>query len=382
MNLLTEIIQEGNGATLLLFPFLLALVTAFLAFPTIIFIAHAKQLVDVPDKRSVHSKTVPTLGGIGIFFAVAIVLTLSGAFLDAKLLMPVVGALIILFFLGVKDDILILSPKKKMLGQIIASLMVILITDVRITTFSGILGVESIPYFVSVGFTLFVFILIINAYNLIDGLDGLAGSVGLLVSLFYGFLFFKMQDMSLTVVSLALVGSLIPFLYFNFSKVRKIFMGDTGSMVVGFLLAFQSIAFININQLNPVAQFHLNAPIIVLAILFFPLLDTFRIFYVRVVIYKKHPFSPDKNHIHHHMLQLGLKHWQVTLVISIASTSVLIFTLMFQNLAVNLQLLVVVLIGLTMFSLPFFINYGVFHKRIKLNKILRKLNLISYSKVK
>ena len=382
MNFITNIIESGHGTTLLLFPFLLALITAFLAFPTIIFIAHAKQLVDVPDKRSVHSKTVPTLGGIGIFFAVAIVLTLSGAFLDAKLLMPIVGALIILFFLGVKDDILILSPKKKMLGQIIASLMVILITDIRITTFSGILGIGSLPYFVSIGFTLFVFILIINAYNLIDGLDGLAGSVGLLVSLFYGFLFFNTHEMSLTVVSLSVVGSLIPFLYFNFSKVRKIFMGDTGSMVVGFLLAFQSIAFININQLNPSAQFYLNAPIIVLAILFFPLLDTLRIFYVRVVILKKHPFSPDKNHIHHNMLQLGLKHWQVTLVISIASTSVLICALMVQKLNVNLQLLVVIFTGIVMFALPFFINYGVFKKRIKMNKLLRKLNLISYSRVK
>ncbi|MHA7943031.1 glycosyltransferase family 4 protein [Formosa sp. 3Alg 14/1] len=377
MNLINQIIQNGNGTTLLFFPFLLALVTAFLAFPTIIFIAHAKQLVDVPDKRSVHSKTVPTLGGIGIFFAVAIVLTLCGAFLDAKLLMPIVGALIILFFLGVKDDILILSPKKKMLGQIIAALMVILITDIRITTFSGILGLEDLPYFISIGFTLFVFILIINAYNLIDGLDGLAGSVGLLVSMFYGFLFFNMQEMSLTVVSLALVGALIPFLYFNFSKVRKIFMGDTGSMVVGFLLAFQSVAFISINQLNPMAQFHLNAPIIVLAILFFPLLDTLRIFYVRVVILKKHPFSPDKNHIHHHMLQLGLKHWQVTLVISIASTSVLIGALLAQGLNVNFQLLIVILAGLLMFSLPFFINYSVFKQRIKMNKFLKKLHLIN-----
>ncbi|WP_434037659.1 glycosyltransferase family 4 protein [Formosa sp. 4Alg 33] len=376
MNLINQIIQNGNGTTLLFFPFLLALVTAFLAFPTIIFIAHAKQLVDVPDKRSVHSKTVPTLGGIGIFFAVAIVLTLCGAFLDAKLLMPIVGALIILFFLGVKDDILILSPKKKMLGQIIAALMVILITDIRITTFSGILGLEDLPYFISIGFTLFVFILIINAYNLIDGLDGLAGSVGLLVSMFYGFLFFNMQEMSLTVVSLALVGALIPFLYFNFSKVRKIFMGDTGSMVVGFLLAFQSVAFISINQLNPMAQFHLNAPIIVLAILFFPLLDTLRIFYVRVVILKKHPFSPDKNHIHHHMLQLGLKHWQVTLVISIASTSVLIGALLAQGLNVNIQLLIVILAGLLMFSLPFFINYSVFKQRIKMNKFLKKLHII------
>ncbi|WP_299778198.1 glycosyltransferase family 4 protein [uncultured Formosa sp.] len=382
MNLLTSIIDSGNGTVLLLFPFLLALITAFLAFPTIIFIAHAKQLVDVPDKRSVHSKTVPTLGGIGIFFAVAIVLTLSGAFLDAKLLMPVVGALIILFFLGVKDDILILSPKKKMLGQIIAALMVILITDLRIITFSGILGLGELPYFLSVGFTLFVFILIINAYNLIDGLDGLAGSVGLLVSLFYGFLFFKMQEMSLTVVSLALVGALIPFLYFNFSKVRKIFMGDTGSMVVGFLLAFQSIAFIHINQLNVAAQFHLNAPLLVLAILFFPLLDTLRIFYVRVVIYKKHPFSPDKNHIHHQMLQLGLKHWQVTIVIAIASTSVLIIALLFQNLNVNLLLSIVIVSGIFMFCLPFFINYSVFNKRIKMNKLLKKLHLISFSKAK
>lgn len=382
MNYINQLISQLDDTTLLLFPFLLALITAFLAFPTIIFIAHAKQLVDVPDKRSVHSKTVPTLGGIGIFFAVAIVITLTGAFLNAKLLMPIVAALIILFFLGVKDDILILSPKKKMMGQIIASLLVILITDIRITTFSGILGIHHLPYIVSIAFTLFVFILIINAYNLIDGLDGLAGSVGLLASLFFGFLFYKMQDMSLTVVSLALVGALIPFLYFNFSKVRKIFMGDTGSMVVGFLLAFQAVAFINLNQLNPIAQFHLNAPIIVLSILFFPLLDTLRIFYVRVVIYKKHPFSPDKNHIHHQMLQLGLRHWQVTLVISIASTSVLIFALMSQYLTVNWQLLVVVITGLIMFSLPFFINYSVFNKRFKLNRLLRKLNLVSYSKVK
>ncbi|PNW26811.1 hypothetical protein BKP44_15655 [Formosa algae] len=103
---------------------------------------------------------------------------------------------------------------------------------------------------------------------------------------------------------------------------------------------------------------------------------------LELLFIKKHPFSPDKNHIHHQMLQLGLKHWQVTLIISIASTSVLITALMFQYLTVNLLLLVVIFSGLLMFSLPFFINYSVFNKRIKMNKLLRKLHLVGYSKVK
>jgi UDP-N-acetylmuramyl pentapeptide phosphotransferase/UDP-N-acetylglucosamine-1-phosphate transferase len=247
-QLLNDFAPEEHSIIWLTIAFILAFIIAFQTFPTILYVAREKHLMDEPDDRSVHANRTPTLGGIGIFLGVMVVLTIVGAFLNTKVLLLVMGAISVLFFLGLKDDLTVLSAQKKFLGQLFAASLLIVFTDTRLIGFSSIFSIDILPYWVSVGFTLFVYILITNAYNLIDGVDGLAGTIALCASGIFTYLFVMAGDLSLATIAIALCGALIAFLRLNFSKTNKIFMGDTGSMVVGFLLAFFTISFINLNQ--------------------------------------------------------------------------------------------------------------------------------------
>ncbi len=195
------------------------------AFPTIISVAKKKHLMDEPNGRSVHSARTPTLGGIGIFLSLIVVMTIMGAFLNTKVLLLVMGGLTILFFLGIKDDLTVLSAGNKFGGQVLAAGLLIMFTDTRIIGFSDIMNVDELQYWVSIGFTLFVYILIINAFNLIDGVDGLAGTIALCASGIFVYLFVNAGDLSLATIAIALCGSLFAFLRKNFSKNDKILWG-------------------------------------------------------------------------------------------------------------------------------------------------------------
>ncbi|WP_353779874.1 MraY family glycosyltransferase [Winogradskyella sp. 3972H.M.0a.05] len=333
--------------------FLMAFFISYSTFPTILYVTKQKHLFDEPDNRSMHSSKVPTLGGIGIFFSLVVVITIVGALLNTKILLLVLGAQTILFFLGLKDDLTVLSARKKFFGQLLAALLLIIFTDTRIIGFSKILDVDILPYWVSVIFTLFVYILIVNAYNLIDGIDGLAGTIGLLASGVFVLLFVKAEEYSLATVAVALMGALIAFLRLNFSSKNKIFMGDTGSMIVGFLLAFFTISFIYKAQTDVLAQYHKAAPALALAILFYPLMDTFRVFFIRIFILKVSPFKADKNHIHHRFIDHGFSHLSTTLIIVLLN--LLIIFIAFNCLGWNLNTQIFALLGYgsVLYCLPF-----------------------------
>ncbi|WP_296384951.1 MraY family glycosyltransferase [Winogradskyella sp.] len=333
--------------------FILAFLIAFHTFPTIIYVAKKKHLMDEPDSRSLHSNKTPTLGGIGIFLGLIIVMTIVGAFLNTKVLLLVMGGLTILFFLGLKDDLTVLSARKKFIGQLFAAALLFIFTDTRIIGFSTILDIDVLPYWVSVGFTLFVYILIINAYNLIDGVDGLAGSIAFSVSAIFVFLFVNGNDLSLATIAIALCGALLAFLRLNFSSKNKIFMGDTGSMIVGFLLAFFTISFINMAQVDSTSSYYRASPALAFALLFYPLIDTLRIFFIRIVILKTSPFKADRNHIHHKFIKSGFSHKMTTFLI--VSINVIIICIAFNllDLELNTQILCLILYGSVLYLLPF-----------------------------
>ena len=189
----------------------------------------------------------------------------------------------------------------------------------------------------SIGFTLFVYILIINAYNLIDGVDGLAGSYAIAVTVFFGLFYYVNGNNSMFFLSICIVGSLISFLVFNLSKKEKIFMGDTGSMVIGFLLAYQAINFMSV-EFNPNFMIqNTKSPIFVLALFSFPLIDTTRVFILRI-LKNKSPFSADKNHMHHVFLEYGLKHWKIAVLGSFYTMSIALAIFVFNDLTINKQL--------------------------------------------
>jgi len=323
------------------------------AYPSILYIARSKGLMDEPESRSAHQLPTPTLGGIGIFISIVVVLVLIGAFLDTKMLLLIIGSLTILFFIGLKDDLAGTSPYNKMFGQLLAASLLLLFTDTRIIGFSGILGIEQLPYWVSFVFTLFVYVVITNAYNLIDGIDGLAASIACMASLVMGGVFLMAGQLSLAIISMTLLGALLAFLRYNFSTKQKIFMGDTGSMVVGFLLAFFVISFINLAQTQTLALYSTDAPALALAFLFYPLLDTLRVFVLRVFKYHVSPFKADRNHIHHHILNLGFSHKQATLWITAINSLIIWIAFHLLDLNLNWQIVLLLGYGSVLYLLPF-----------------------------
>lgn len=307
---------------------LISFLISYYTLPSIIDLVNSKNLMDEPGERSSHSKKIPTLGGVAIFISMAISLTLLSVVfknnVNFSIVFPLLASLIVLFFLGLKDDLMDLSPLKKIVGQLIAAFIIILLTDIRIIEFYGILGIAELNYISSILITVFIYVLVINAFNLIDGVDGLAGSVAVFSSLTFGLYFLLNGYNTFVLISFSLVGALLAFLRFNLSSKKKIFMGDTGSMVVGFLLAFQALSFLSMNlHVDSIVKIN-NAPLFVIAILSFPLIDTARVFFIRIKL-KKSPFSADRNHIHHKLLDMGLSHKQVTLSVVFYSVFITVF---------------------------------------------------------
>ena len=353
---------------------LLAFYISFRSFGPIMTIAKEKHLMDEPDSRSVHSVNVPTLGGIGIFISLILVISLAGSILNSRNLLIMAGAITLLFFLGLKDDLLVLSPRKKFLGQLLASFLLVTITDIRIIGFSNMFSVEVLPYWVSIAFTVFVFVLIINALNLIDGVDGLAGSIALMASLVFGVLFYQANYIGSATLAVALAGTLLAFLRLNFSKTNKIFMGDTGSLVVGFMLAVFAVSYISYSQVKTPLGATDSSPILTVAILFYPLMDTLRIFFIRIFIHKTSPFIADKNHIHHRILSLGYSHIQTTAIIIIFNILVIGFAYSIRSLEIHLQLLLLIGFGMGLYLLPF-LKHARNRPAVKLRHLKLRLKL-------
>jgi UDP-GlcNAc:undecaprenyl-phosphate GlcNAc-1-phosphate transferase len=292
----------------------LAFLVTFFAIPVIIKVAKEKKFFDEPDERKVHKSVIPTLGGLGIFggFILATLMGVPAAF--SSHLQYFIASLLVIFFLGIKDDILIISASKKFIGQLIAAGIIIKFGGIQINNMHGFLGINEIPRFASIVFTLFTIIVITNSFNLIDGVDGLAGSLGLLTSMVFGLYFLVIGELMFAIMAFALCGSLIGFLIYNFSP-AKIFMGDTGSLLIGLLNSIFVIKFISVAS-DPQLNFNFpiqSAPAIGFAILMVPLFDTLRVFSLRI-INRRSPFSPDRNHIHHFLLDLGLNHKMITAV--------------------------------------------------------------------
>ncbi len=347
--------------------FVFSWLISYFSFPTIIKISNDKNLVATPTDRSSHHKKTPTLGGIGIFIGFTLTVTVFGSLFPSTNIFPLLAGIVVLLFLGLKDDIIELSAKVKFSVQFFVITALILITDIRIVSLYGLFDFFEINYFFSIFLTIFVYILLINAYNLIDGVDGLAGTVALIFLSGSSFLFYFSNSTTLCIVSLGLAGSIVAFLKYNFSNKSKIFMGDTGSMIVGFILTYLLICLLNIGEVTfNNLKYKIN-PLLLLSLLFFPLLDTARVFFVRIVIHRKSPFKADKNHIHHSLLRLGFKHWQIALFVGVTTYILAIFSFYIEKLDIHLQILLVVSFGSFIFSLP---------------QILRKMKVTDFSFLK
>jgi len=318
----------------LLLVLMVSVIVTYLAIPPIVGVARFKKLYDDPSQRRSHIKQTPTLGGVAIFAGIAIAL---GSFTNYALIPSmqyILVASIIIFFIGLKDDIQSIAPLKKLLGQIIAALVLALFGNLNFSSLHGFFEIHHISPVSGLLLTIFVIIVVINSFNLIDGIDGLATSIGILASLFFGFWFYISGNIEYCLIPVALLGALLGFLRFNVLEGKfKIFMGDTGSMLVGLMIVVQVIIF-NEKNIGYTSAFPIkSAPAVSIAVLIIPLYDTLRVFIIRMSRGRS-PFSADKNHLHHCMLKLGFTHLQSTILIVFVNICFIVLALCLQNIGI------------------------------------------------
>lgn len=311
--------------------FIISFLLTFITIPTIVKISRHKKLFDIPNERTSHSSAVPVLGGLAIFAGITTAIVICTLPADSDMIKFVLGALIVLFFLGLKDDILIVDPKIKLLVQIFASSIVVILGDIRITDMHSTFGIDGISYVPSVLFTIFLFVTLINGFNLIDGVDGLSSGSGILASLALGIWFIITDHYSSAVLSFSLTGTLAAYFIFNvFGKQNKIFMGDTGSMITGLVVSVLIVHFLEFENFVSSDYQFVSTPAIAFGLLILPLFDSLRVFILRILDGHS-PFKADRNHVHHLLLELGLSHLKATLILIIINIFfiVIVYSLQF-----------------------------------------------------
>ncbi|SIP93573.1 UDP-N-acetylmuramyl pentapeptide phosphotransferase/UDP-N-acetylglucosamine-1-phosphate transferase [Chryseobacterium sp. RU37D] len=317
--------------------------------------------MDEPGVRSSHLRKIPNLGGIAIFYSIGISASIF-AYELFDLYKFLFASLVILLYIGVMDDIVVMRAYKKLVAQIVVSSLIVIGSDIRIRSLFGIFGIYEMEYLISILFSITTFIILINAFNLIDGIDGLAGGYSMICSALFGISYYRLGEYNypLVVLSVIIIGAVLAFLYYNLSNYRtnKIFMGDTGSMLLGFLLAFTSICFIDIfidKELPNVPKYHLqSAPVVAVAILILPIVDTLNVIIIRLAN-KKSPFDADKNHIHHKLLKLNLTHRRSSFYIIVYYLFVVSVAYYFRHINVNLLLGIIIFLGFLGAYIPDFI---------------------------
>jgi len=316
-----------------------ALAVTFFSIPSIIKISRIKHLFDKIDERRSHQTPIPTLGGVAMFAGLLFSFTFWASFGQTNNSQYILCAYIIIFLIGAKDDLVPLTAFKKFAGEIIAAVLLVYKADIRLTSLYGIFGLHEIPIWLSIPLSIFVILLIINALNLIDGIDGLAASIGLLACVVFGAWFYLFGKTDLAILAAALSGALLGFLHYNFVlRPARIFMGDTGSLLIGLTMAILSIQFIEANKIWQNDWSIQSVPAVAVAILIVPLFDTLRVFTLRAARGKS-PFQPDKTHIHHLLLEIGFSHRQSTLILVIINSLFIVLAYYLQFLGTLILLL-------------------------------------------
>ncbi len=331
---------------LLVIAILISFMITLVFLPVIIKVAKSVKLLDLPDRRKVHIEGTPSMGGIAIFigFLMATIITLPLDDLVAHKYL--ISSLCLIFFVGIRDDVFSLPAQHKLLAQIFAATLIIAISEIRLTGLYNIAGINEIPYGLEYVLSVAVIVIMTNSFNLIDGIDGLAGSIGFIILMFFSWIFYVTNQLPFAIISFTASGSILAFLIYNWHP-SKIFMGDTGSMTLGFLISTLAIKVINISiglDINSFIQIE-SSVALVIACLIVPFYDTLRVFMIRLS-QKKSPFNPDRNHIHHSLLNLGLSHARATLVLASYNIVIIILALLLSNTLAN-GILTLIIFSLT-----------------------------------
>lgn len=291
--------------------------------PQILLIAFRKNLLDEVDPRKIHKGSVPRLGGIAFFPAILFSLLLMigiGLQHMPETIRPIIRedlnvfcftmcAVIVLYLVGMADDLVGVKYRAKFVVQFLAAALVIS-GGIYINNLAGFIGIRGIPECVAIVLTAVLIVFITNAINLIDGIDGLASGLSSIACAFYGVTFFSAGQHAYGMLSFATLGALVPFFYYNVfgdaKKHNKIFMGDTGALTIGLILSVLCFRTCQIDTSNSILHnINMNMTVVAFAPLMVPCLDVIRVYLNRLKAHRN-PFLPDKTHIHHKLLALGI----------------------------------------------------------------------------
>lgn len=345
-----------------------ALVAVRWAYFKILYIAKVKGLVDNPDARKLQKEPIPVMGGIAVFFGVAMGLLAgytTGGMVGAEfntLMMPVLAAMVIMLYIGAMDDILGLTPRARFVIEIVTILGLIFASGGCIDTFHGLWGIGNFSWWFAVPLTVFAGVGIINAVNMIDGVNGLSSTLCMLSCVLYGVVFMRAGDESNAVMAFSTAAALLPFMIHNVFGLRsRMFIGDAGTMVMGLLLTWFTMCLLRSD--SPIVFYNtannVNLIAFALAVLCVPVFDTIRVMTMRIMK-KQSPFHPDKTHLHHVFVNVGVSHFITTVVEVLIMVLVMAVWMVCVSLGVSIdwQLYIVVAVSvLLVWGTYAFINY-------------------------
>lgn len=329
--------------------FIIALCSTWWIYKKVLKIAQLKQIVDNPDARKSQKVPVPVLGGIAVFFGIIISLTTTGIYFETSSLFAITGVLVIMLYVGVMDDILSLSPAMRFLVEIIVILLLIFCNKYSLNNFHGLWGIGQIPEWIAIPLTVFACVGIINAINLIDGVNGLCSGYCIVASSIFGAYFIWADDQEAASLAVLSIGALLPFFFHNvFGKKSRMFIGDGGSLMMGTIISSFVIGALNCD--SPLAaKVDENFGMIPfsVSILAIPIFDTVRVMTMRI-IRGKSPFQPDRTHLHHILIDLGFSHIGTALSVILSNLVVIggWFISYKVGLTIDVQLYIVVALGM------------------------------------
>jgi len=343
------IIPELN----IIFSLSTAFLITYLAIPKLIYFAEKLRLLDNGGDRASHQGSTPFFGGIAIFTGVICSLLFWA---DIENIQYFLVSILFVFIVGLIDDLRQITAFKKLIGQIIATLILILLGDLQIDSMHGVLGVYDLPVWASLFFTIFVVIVITNGFNLIDGIDGLAGGIGLISSLSFGAIALIMEQNDMALIAFTLSGALVGFLKFNTFPAR-IFMGDTGSLVVGMILSVLAINCIKYGLVTETHSLPHIGPLLAISLLAIPLFDSLRVFVVRA-INGKGTLTAARDHVHHVLIDLGAGHKYTSLLLYMVSVIIILFTsfLVMFNININVSIAILAVFSFLLWLIPVYMS--------------------------
>jgi UDP-N-acetylmuramyl pentapeptide phosphotransferase/UDP-N-acetylglucosamine-1-phosphate transferase len=340
----------------------------YFIIPKIRWVIVQRQLHDHPDDRSSHSAATPTMAGISFYITLIMTLFFIQNFDTDKIGITLIASSTLVFIVGVKDDLVHTTPRSKLGMETLAILFLLFSCNMQVFTLHGFLGIYEIPIAISYPVVILLILTIVNGFNIIDGIDGLASIIAIVIFSTFALIFYTTANYFHFLICLSFIGMLTAYLIYNFSHRKKIFMGDTGSLIIGFCIGFCALKFLAMD-ITIFSRFALkpeNELIVLVGILFIPIFDLFRVIGVRL-LNGKSPMSPDQNHIHHILVNTGLAHYKVALLLGALNYVIVILLILLSSHCNSCQLLAILLVIVT-------VLLGVFYK-LKLNNQLRKTTL-------